>query len=313
MTFSRQGAPPPRLPVLLSGDASHPAGWGLQGSGSQGAPPLHPNTREPRAHYRQWHQLRGDLAVRVPQRRAELACAPGGGKQPPPRPALQRGSPLCPGSLTFGGAVHGAPGRVPLALGLHPVVLAVGRVRGRVGAALLVQGQLAVRVRVVACREEGGTAQARGGASRQGEGRATWAPVDPPRVTWPPLQGVRSPVAGGPQDRQEPAGGPGPCPPPPAPRKETTLQGTRTVGLLGTPGDKGRGWLPMAAPHRPRGHAELLAPGVPGGQRVGSAPLLGAGGSMAQPPSTFWVCRAATPGSGRFLATRLPKHMSKHT
>lgn len=42
------------------------------------------------------------------------------------------------GSLTFGGAVHGALGWVPLVLSLTPVVLTVRRARGGIGAALLI-------------------------------------------------------------------------------------------------------------------------------------------------------------------------------
>lgn len=58
--------------------------------------------------------------------------------------ALREGSGVFGG--TFGGAVERLPLVVPLGLHVHLVVLAVGRVRGGVGAAVLVHGELAVRV-----------------------------------------------------------------------------------------------------------------------------------------------------------------------
>lgn len=60
---------------------------------------------------------------------------------------------------TFRGTVGWALGRGPGVSSLAGLILAVRRARGSVGAALLVQGQLAVRVRVGACGARGQSLQ----------------------------------------------------------------------------------------------------------------------------------------------------------
>ena len=67
-------------------------------------------------------------------------------------------------------------------------------------------------------------------------------------------------------------------------------RGTRTVGLLGAPGEEGRVWLPRAAPCWPGGHAQLLAHFVPreGGEGGLSTPAQGA--ACCGPPTAPNTC-----------------------
>lgn len=95
------------------------------GSQPQAPPPPHPHTREHRAPCSSGVSLRSP-GPEGPTERPETSPVLCGrprprGRRPRLRAALQPA-----GSLTFGGAVHGALGRLPSVLSHDPVILAVG-------------------------------------------------------------------------------------------------------------------------------------------------------------------------------------------